>query len=133
MMLMSRYRAYARSKLCNVLHTSELQRRLGPAGIHAFSVSPGVVNTGMTANMLPSLKWLMRPLLQLFSQSPAQVRTHSIRGISRYRKTCVSAVRYHALSYIIEYIPGRGMRSLCNRQKHCGSHILSKYECTMTK
>lgn len=69
-----RYSAYARSKLCNVLHTAELQRRLRPAGIQAFSVSPGRVYTGMTANLVPSLKWLIEPLVRLSFQSPAQVR-----------------------------------------------------------
>lgn len=71
--LSHRYSAYARSKLCNVLHTAELQRRLRPAGIQAFSVSPGRVYTGMTANLVPSLKWLIEPLVRLSFQSPAQV------------------------------------------------------------
>jgi NAD(P)-dependent dehydrogenase (short-subunit alcohol dehydrogenase family) len=40
-----RFPQYAQSKLCNVLFTAELQRRLQGRGIIATSVSPGFVNT----------------------------------------------------------------------------------------
>jgi NAD(P)-dependent dehydrogenase (short-subunit alcohol dehydrogenase family) len=40
-----RFPQYAQSKLCNVLFTAELQRRLQQRGIVATSVSPGFVNT----------------------------------------------------------------------------------------
>jgi NAD(P)-dependent dehydrogenase (short-subunit alcohol dehydrogenase family) len=40
-----RFLQYAQSKLCNVLFTAELQRRLQERGILATSVSPGFVNT----------------------------------------------------------------------------------------
>jgi retinol dehydrogenase-12 len=39
------YRAYAASKLMNVLFTYELARRLGPLGIMANAVHPGVIST----------------------------------------------------------------------------------------
>ncbi|KAF6263641.1 NAD(P)-binding protein [Scenedesmus sp. NREL 46B-D3] len=48
---------YAQSKLCNVLFTAELQRRLQGQGILATSVSPGFVNTTIFRS-LPS--WLGR-------------------------------------------------------------------------
>lgn len=43
--VLCRFPQYAQSKLCNVLFTAELQRRLQGRGIVATSVSPGFVNT----------------------------------------------------------------------------------------
>lgn len=40
------WRTYCRSKLCNVLFNLELARRLGPGGITANSLHPGVIATG---------------------------------------------------------------------------------------
>lgn len=39
------YRAYAQSKLANVLFSNELARRLAPAGITSNSLHPGVIST----------------------------------------------------------------------------------------
>ncbi len=38
---------YGETKLMNILFTRELARRLGPSGITALSVHPGVVRTGL--------------------------------------------------------------------------------------
>jgi NAD(P)-dependent dehydrogenase (short-subunit alcohol dehydrogenase family) len=38
--------AYGHSKLANILHVRELNRRLGPEGVTAYAVHPGVVRTG---------------------------------------------------------------------------------------
>ena len=38
-------KAYAQSKLCNVLFTKELHRRLGSEGIYSYALHPGVVST----------------------------------------------------------------------------------------
>ncbi|KAG2435989.1 hypothetical protein HYH02_011702 [Chlamydomonas schloesseri] len=70
---------YARSKLCNVLFTAELQRRYGSSGggrggIIATAVSPGLVDTGIFRYLLPEwAQWLKVPLrpLGLF-RTPAQ-------------------------------------------------------------
>ena len=43
----TRFAKYARSKLANVCFTLELQRRLEPRGITAYSTSPGPVNTSL--------------------------------------------------------------------------------------
>lgn len=40
------WRTYCRSKLCNVLFNAELARRLGPGGVTANCLHPGVVATG---------------------------------------------------------------------------------------
>jgi NAD(P)-dependent dehydrogenase (short-subunit alcohol dehydrogenase family) len=41
------FRAYARSKLANLLFTYELARRLGGSGVTANAVNPGLVRTGL--------------------------------------------------------------------------------------
>lgn len=38
--------AYGHSKLANILHVRELNRRLSPQGVTAYAVHPGVVRTG---------------------------------------------------------------------------------------
>jgi NAD(P)-dependent dehydrogenase (short-subunit alcohol dehydrogenase family) len=37
--------AYGQSKTANILHAVELNRRLGPQGVQAFAVHPGVIQT----------------------------------------------------------------------------------------
>ena len=44
------YRAYARSKLCNVLFTYELTRRLEGTGVAVNALHPGLVKTKIMAN-----------------------------------------------------------------------------------
>ena len=44
------YRAYARSKLCNILFTYELARRLGSSGVTVNAVNPGLVRTSIARN-----------------------------------------------------------------------------------
>jgi len=39
--------AYGQSKTANVLHAVELDRRLAPLGVHAYSVHPGMVRTDL--------------------------------------------------------------------------------------
>ncbi|XP_037549932.1 retinol dehydrogenase 11 [Nematolebias whitei] len=48
-------RAYAQSKLANVLFTRELAKRIEVHGVMAFSVDPGLVNTEITRHIRPSL------------------------------------------------------------------------------
>ncbi len=43
----SALRAYNRTKLCNVLFTAELDRRLSGSNVRAFAADPGLVNTGI--------------------------------------------------------------------------------------
>jgi NAD(P)-dependent dehydrogenase (short-subunit alcohol dehydrogenase family) len=40
-----KWRAYGQSKTANILFTVELEKRLGPQGIHAFALHPGVILT----------------------------------------------------------------------------------------
>ncbi|HQA29497.1 MAG TPA: SDR family NAD(P)-dependent oxidoreductase [Brevefilum fermentans] len=49
--------AYKRSKLCNILFTSELNRRC--QDIEAFAVDPGLVNTGIASKSEPGISSLV--------------------------------------------------------------------------
>ena len=53
---------YAVSKLANVLFTKELARRLGPTGVHSYSLHPGVV----ASDVWRSVPWGVRSLMKLF-------------------------------------------------------------------
>ena len=44
------YRAYGRSKLCNILFTYELARRLEGSGVTVNALHPGLVRTGIARN-----------------------------------------------------------------------------------
>ncbi len=61
--------AYARSKLCNILFTRELARRLAGAGVIANCLHPGVVATRFGDNA-GGLLGLMMPLVKRLSISP---------------------------------------------------------------
>lgn len=64
-------KAYARSKLANVLFASELARRLAGTGVSVFSLHPGAVAT----NIWAGAPWYAKPVLaiaKLFMRSPAQ-------------------------------------------------------------
>lgn len=56
-----RHQAYAKSKLANLLFTSELSRRLGRSSVQCFAVDPGIVATHFARNngLLAWLKHLV--------------------------------------------------------------------------
>ncbi|MGW4241579.1 SDR family NAD(P)-dependent oxidoreductase [Nocardia sp. NPDC004722] len=49
-----KFAAYGQSKSANVLMTTELQRRNGDSGIHAYAVHPGVCATGLARHLTRS-------------------------------------------------------------------------------
>jgi retinol dehydrogenase 12 len=51
---------YAVSKLCNVLFTKELARRLAGTGVTAYAVHPGVVATEVWRGVPGPLRWLIK-------------------------------------------------------------------------
>jgi len=57
--------AYAQSKLCNVLFTKELHRKLSDTDITVFSVHPGVVATNLTRHK-PYIEYVFRLLMPIF-------------------------------------------------------------------
>jgi NAD(P)-dependent dehydrogenase (short-subunit alcohol dehydrogenase family) len=59
---------YGVSKLCNVLFSAELGRRLAGTGVTTYAVHPGVVAT----DIWRSVPWPLRPLVKLAMISPRQ-------------------------------------------------------------
>jgi retinol dehydrogenase 12 len=66
---------YAVSKLCNVLFTNELARRLASTGITTYSLHPGVVATDVWRQIPGPISWLMKR----FMISPERGSLSSIR------------------------------------------------------
>jgi len=71
-------RAYGQAKLANVLFTYELARRLEGTNVTANTLHPGVVATGFGVNNGPLLKYIVRPILNIFSISPEKGAQTSI-------------------------------------------------------
>jgi NAD(P)-dependent dehydrogenase (short-subunit alcohol dehydrogenase family) len=65
----SGFQVYGRSKLCNILYTRELARRLAGTGVTANSLHPGFVATRFGANSGGVLQALM-PVAKLGAISP---------------------------------------------------------------
>ncbi|XP_072306752.1 retinol dehydrogenase 11 [Eucyclogobius newberryi] len=63
-------RAYAQSKLANVLFTRELAKRMEASGVAVYSVDPGAVNTEITRHMRRPLVDILKTLSFLI-KSPA--------------------------------------------------------------
>jgi NAD(P)-dependent dehydrogenase (short-subunit alcohol dehydrogenase family) len=64
------FRAYGRSKLCNILFTRELARRLEGSGVTANSLHPGFVNTRFGESSNPSFGSRVFQVLKKFALSP---------------------------------------------------------------
>jgi NAD(P)-dependent dehydrogenase (short-subunit alcohol dehydrogenase family) len=64
--------AYSRSKLCNILWTRELARRLEGTGVTANCLHPGVVNTGFGKELPGLMGGALAILKRLFFISSAQ-------------------------------------------------------------
>ncbi len=68
----SAFGAYSRSKLCNILWTRELSRRLAGTGVTANCLHPGVVNTGFGKDLPGPIGGALAILKKLFFISPTQ-------------------------------------------------------------
>ncbi|XP_030574296.1 dehydrogenase/reductase SDR family member 13-like [Archocentrus centrarchus] len=73
------FQAYCNSKLCNVLFTHELAKRLKGTGVTCYSVHPGVVQTELSRNVSLWQKIFIQPvawLLFLDPETGAQTTLH---------------------------------------------------------
>ncbi|GIM93019.1 oxidoreductase [Paractinoplanes toevensis] len=68
-----RIRAYADSKLADLLFTYELHRRLAAAGVGTIAVAahPGITRTQLARNSPAALRWLVRAYELWANQTPA--------------------------------------------------------------
>jgi NAD(P)-dependent dehydrogenase (short-subunit alcohol dehydrogenase family) len=74
-------RAYAQSKLANLLFTYELQRRLAPHGTTiAVAAHPGGSRTELTRNLPPLVERIVTPLFGLISQDAATGALPTLRA-----------------------------------------------------
>jgi len=73
----SSMRVYGASKLCNMLFTSELGRRLEGYDVRTWSLHPGAVSTRLGMNNGGIAKLLI-PFLSLFFKTPAQGAATSV-------------------------------------------------------
>ena len=64
------FRAYADSKLANILFTRELARRLAPTGGSANCFHPGYVSTGFALNNPGLIAWVQRKVAPLVARTP---------------------------------------------------------------
>jgi len=79
------FRAYAQSKLANILFTRELAKTLKDTGVSAFCLHPGGVNTGLFGKT----PWLLGPLARRVLRSPEAGATTTLylatkQGIEDY-------------------------------------------------
>ncbi|XP_070776217.1 dehydrogenase/reductase SDR family member 13-like [Enoplosus armatus] len=73
------FQAYCNSKLCNVLFTHELAKRLKGTNVTCYSVHPGVVRTELSRNVSLWQKVFIEPVAQLLFLDPeagAQTTLH---------------------------------------------------------
>lgn len=75
-------RAYAQSKLANILFTRELARRLSGSGVAAYSVHPGTVRTGFAREDAGRLFSLVLRAGALLMKSPEQGAHTSVYAAS---------------------------------------------------
>lgn len=68
----SRFIAYSRSKLAQVMHAFKLQRLLDGTGVTISALHPGVVNTALWRELWGPIKYMVYGVGALFLKSPAQ-------------------------------------------------------------
>ncbi|TRY64719.1 hypothetical protein DNTS_017752 [Danionella cerebrum] len=64
--LASIFRIYSHSKLCNVLFTHELAKKLQGTNVTCYSLHPGAVKTDLDRNMNKLTRQLLKPFTALF-------------------------------------------------------------------
>ncbi|XP_023678820.1 dehydrogenase/reductase SDR family member 13-like isoform X2 [Paramormyrops kingsleyae] len=76
---MAVFRVYSDSKLCNVLFTHELAKRLEGTNVTCYSLHPGAINSELSRYSSPFLKVLLMPITLLFfkdTKAGAQTTLH---------------------------------------------------------
>ncbi|KAM8854506.1 dehydrogenase/reductase SDR family member 13-like [Synchiropus picturatus] len=63
---------YSDSKLCNVLFTHELAKRLKGSGVTCYSLHPGAINSELARNTSSTLQLLLSPVTSFFFKNTDQ-------------------------------------------------------------
>uniref|UniRef100_A0A3Q4B4X0 Uncharacterized protein n=1 Tax=Mola mola TaxID=94237 RepID=A0A3Q4B4X0_MOLML len=63
---------YSDSKLCNILFTHELAKRLQGTKVTCYSLHPGVINSDLGRNTSPVFQWVAMPLIAFFFKNTVQ-------------------------------------------------------------
>ncbi|XP_068601624.1 dehydrogenase/reductase SDR family member 13-like [Brachionichthys hirsutus] len=66
------FRVYADSKLCNVLFTHQLAKRLQGTEVTCYSLHPGAIDTDLMRNARSLMQMLMKPVKLFFFKNPLQ-------------------------------------------------------------
>ncbi|XP_028276290.1 dehydrogenase/reductase SDR family member 13-like [Parambassis ranga] len=69
---METLRVYSDSKLCNVLFTHELAKKLQGSKVTCYSLHPGAINSELARNTSPVLQILLKPLTAYFFKNTIQ-------------------------------------------------------------
>lgn len=91
----SGFRAYGRSKLCNILFTRELAKRLAGTGVTANSLHPGFVNTRFGDSSGGGLGAAVFGLLKNFALSPEKGAETIVWLASAEEPSNVSGAYFH--------------------------------------
>ncbi|PSN75510.1 NAD(P)-binding protein [Corynespora cassiicola Philippines] len=109
--------AYAQSKTANVYHATELERRYGDKGVHAWAVHPGIVATSLTKNMDKETleQWGQDPEVGNALKNPEQGAATSVWAAAAkalegrgglYLENCQISEPARPHTGLKEYVPG---------------------------
>ncbi|KAH8690311.1 dehydrogenase with different specificitie [Talaromyces proteolyticus] len=98
------WRAYAQSKCANIYMANEIERRFGARGLHATSLHPGIIVTGLSKFVSPEIRDSMlqdQALLKTFKNPEQGAATTIYAAIDKdwegrggkYLVNCTEAVR----------------------------------------
>jgi len=87
----NKYRAYAQAKTANILFARELDRRLAGRGVHAYSLHPGGISTGLGRYMSAEDRASMGEAFKVNAVGDPMVRTAVFKTIPQGAATSVWA------------------------------------------
>ncbi|XP_050095894.1 retinol dehydrogenase 12-like isoform X1 [Anopheles aquasalis] len=62
--------AYMQSKLCNILFSRHLAKRLQGTGVTTYAIHPGAINTELMRHLNPCIRTMAKPVFWVFFKTP---------------------------------------------------------------
>uniref|UniRef100_A0A182MCQ9 Retinol dehydrogenase 12 n=1 Tax=Anopheles culicifacies TaxID=139723 RepID=A0A182MCQ9_9DIPT len=62
--------AYMQSKLCNILFSRHLAKRLSGTGVNTYALHPGAINTELMRHLNPCFRTMAKPIFWVFFKTP---------------------------------------------------------------